>query len=147
MPDIHTIPAPIVTSQFDKTTNTTLANITGLSQNVFASRKYIFEAVLWVDASAVGGSKYAISGTATATAIKYDIVLIDETSNLLTITSRQTALDGASGQAGTTSGLCLIKGYINVNAAGTLTVQFAQNVSNGTSSVLVGSHFNVQLIV
>lgn len=143
---IHTIPVPIVSSQFDKTTNTTLANITGLSQNVMAGLTYIFEAGLWVDADATGGSKYAIAGTATATAIKYDIMLLDEGTDAYTIVSRQTALAGSAGQAGTTAGFCLIKGMITVNAAGTLTVQFAQNASNGTSSVLTLSYFNVEKI-
>ena len=145
MPEIHTLPIPRVTTQFDKTT-AVLANVTGLSQNVYAGRVYTFEAVLFVDASVVGGSQYAIAGTATATNIIYEVLLIDNTTNAFTITSRQTALAGAVGQAGTTAGICIIKGHITVNAAGTLTVQFAQNVANGTSSVLVGSHFNVSLI-
>lgn len=135
-----------VSTQFDATTNTTLANVTGLTVNVSAGKTYQFQAVLYVDAAAVGGSKYAIAGTATATAIIYEILLVDNTSNSNTITSRQTALAGASGQAGTTAGFCRITGLITVNAAGTLTVQFAQNVSNGTSSVLVGSNFVVQQI-
>jgi hypothetical protein len=131
-------------AQFNKTTDTALANITGLSVNVEAGRTYSFEALLFVDADATGGSKYAIAGTATATAIIYEVALIDNATNAFTITSRQTALGGAAGQAGTTAGLCRISGTITVNAAGTLTVQFAQNASNGTSSVLVGSSFIVR---
>lgn len=145
MPQIHTIPAPRVTTQFNKT-NTTLADVSGLSQNVQAGLTYIFEVVLFVDADATGGSKYAIAGTATATSIKYEVMLLDEGTDAYTIVSRQTALAGSVGQAGTTAGLCVIKGYITVNAAGTLTVQFAQNAANGTSSVLVGSHFVVQKV-
>jgi len=148
MPEIHTIPVPTVTTQFDKTNDATLANITGLSQDLIASRVYIFEAVLWVDANVTGGSKFAIAGTATATNIKYDIMLLDEGTDAYTIVSRQTALAGSAGQAGTTAGLCIIKGLITVNAAGTFTVQFAQNAATPatTSSVLVGSFFNVELI-
>lgn len=136
-----------VSTQFDKTTNTTLADVTGLSVTVVAGRKYRFRATLFVDASAVGGQKYAISGTATATAIIYNINTISNTTNLLVITSRQTALAGSSGQAGATSNFTEIAGLISVNAGGTLTVQFAQNASNGTSSVLVGSYFEVWDIV
>jgi hypothetical protein len=132
-----------VATQFDSVT-TTLANITGLSVTVTAGRTYTFDATLFVDASLVGGSKYAIGGTATATSIVYQINLVDNTSNSNTITSRQTALAGASGQAGTTTGYANIHGTITVNAGGTLTVQFAQNVANGTSSVLVGSDFIVK---
>jgi hypothetical protein len=133
-----------VSAQFDVASNATPANVPGLSVNVLAGRSYAFEAMCFLTAGVVGGSKWAIGGTCTATGIIYDIVLTDETSNAITITSRQTALGGASGQAGTTSGICWISGLITVNAAGTLTVQFSQNSSNGTnSSVLVGSNFLV----
>ena len=43
-----------VSTQFDKT-NTTLANITGLSVNVQAGKTYYFEARLFFDADVVGG--------------------------------------------------------------------------------------------
>lgn len=135
-----------VTSQFDKTTNTTLAAITGLSATLVAGKIYRFETILFVDADAVGGSKFSISGTATATSIIYEIILVDNTANTNTITSRQTALAGSAGQAGTTSGFCKISGIIVCNAAGTLIPYFAQNASNGTSSVLVGSTFETQEI-
>jgi hypothetical protein len=131
-----------VSSQFDKT-NTTLANVTGLTASVAAGKTYNFEALLFVDADVVGGSKYAIAGTATATAIKYEVVFISDSANSMVITSRQTALAGSAGQAGTTAGICRISGTITVNAAGTLTVQFAQNAANGTSSVLTMSGFRV----
>lgn len=130
-------------AQFDKT-NTTLADVTGLtSEALTAGRTYGFEALLFVDADVVGGSKYAIAGTATATAIKYEVVFISDSANSMVITSRQTALGGSAGQAGTTAGICRISGAITVNAAGTLTVQFAQNAANGTSSVLTMSNFRV----
>lgn len=131
-----------VSSQFDKT-DVTLANITGLSAPVTAGKTYAFEALLFVDADVIGGSKYAIAGTATATAIKYEVVFISDSANSMVITSRQTALGGSAGQAGTTAGICRMSGTITVNAAGTLTVQFAQNAANGTSSVLTMSKFNV----
>lgn len=134
-----------VSAQFDKT-NTTLANVTGLSVNVVAGKSYKFEAVLFVDADVTGGSKYAIGGTATATAIIYQVNLLDNGANAYTITSRQTALAGSAGQAGTTAGLAKIEGVITVNASGTLTVQFAQNAASGTSSVLIGSTFKVNEI-
>lgn len=146
MSKIHTIPVPQVTTQFDKT-NATLATVTGLSLSVIAGRTYKFEAELFVDADMTGGSKFAIAGTATATTIIYQITLTDNGTLANTITSRQTALAGSAGQAGTTAGICIIKGLIKVNAAGTFLVQFAQNAANGTSSILVGSNFNVEQIV
>lgn len=129
----------VVATQFDKAANTTLGNITGLTVNVVAGKTYAFEAVLFVAADATGGSKFTMSGTATATSIVYEIELLDEDSNIASILDRKTALDSSSAQAGTTNGFCRITGSIVVNGAGTLTVQFAQSVANGTSSVLVGS--------
>jgi len=134
-----------VATQFDKT-NTTLADITGLTQDVTASRTYNFTANLYYDADATGGGKFAIGGTATATSIIYQINTICNASNTFVINSRQTALAGSAGQAGCTAGHTQITGTITVNAAGTLTVQFAQNAANGTSSVLVGSSFYINNI-
>lgn len=136
-----------VQTQFDKVANTTLGDVTNLSATVKASGKYIFEAVLFYDADAVGGQKYAIGGTCTATSIIYSIESINNDTNALVITSRQTALAGSSGQSGSTSGICRISGVIVVNAAGTLKVQFAQNAANGTSSILLGSYFKIDRIL
>jgi hypothetical protein len=134
-----------VSTQFDKT-DTTLANVTNLSHNVEAGKAYAFEALLFVDADATGGSKYAIAGTATATSITYEIELLDDSTNVFTVADRQTALGGSSGQAGTTAGRCIVRGTIVVNLAGTLTVQFAQNAASGTSSVRVNSTFKIRQI-
>lgn len=135
-----------VSTQFDKT-NTTLANVTGLSVTTVSGRTYRFRAVLFLASSAVGGYKLAIAGTNTATAIIYNINVLNNATNAYTITSQQTALAGSAGAAVGTSEYAEISGLITVNAGGTLTVQFAQNVSNGTSSVLVGSTFTVWDVV
>ena len=129
------------TAQFDKTTNTTLANITGLTITIVSGKKYKFRAVLDVSADAVGGSKFAIAGTATATSIYYWIILTDGGTNANTIVSHQTALAGSAGQAGTTTGKCVVEGAIVCNAGGTITAQFAQQASSGTSSILINSTF------
>lgn len=131
-----------VSTQFDKT-NTTLANVTGLSVTLVAGKTYHFRAELF-ETSGAGGHKYAISGTATATAIIYDIETTDLSSQLLDICARATALDTAAGEATGSTHNTLIEGTITVNAGGTLTVQFAQNTAaGGTSSILVGSVFMV----
>lgn len=130
-----------VATQFDATT-ATLANVTGLSLSLAAGKTYAFRAVLFVDADATGGHKYAIAGTATATSVIYQLQSSDNGSpGAFVLTSRQTALGGAAGEASTTAYFTVIEGTIVVNAAGTLTVQFAQNSANGTSSVLVNSSF------
>lgn len=133
------------TAQFDATV-TTLANVTGLSVTLIAGKTYHFRAVLDINANGTGGSKFAMGGTATATDIYYWITLADGTSGLNTINSRQSALAGAAGQAGTLTGKCVIEGVITVNGGGTLTVQFAQNAASGTSSVLKNSILIVEQI-
>lgn len=135
-----------VSVQFDKTTDTALANIPGLSVNLIAAGVYAFRAALFVTGDAVGGQKYAIAGTCTATAIIYEIMTVSNAANTIVISSKQTALGGSAGQAGSTDDFTTIEGLITVNAAGTLTVQFAQNASNGTSSVLVGSFMLVNRV-
>lgn len=134
-----------VTTQFDKT-NTTFANITGLSVNVQRGKTYYVHAGLFVNCDAVGGSKYTLSGTCTASSVKVQVSLVDNNTSTYTITNRQTSLDSSSSQAGTTAGFCEIEGIVTVSNQGTLTVQFAQSASNGTSSVLVGSYLIVKAI-
>lgn len=137
-----------VSTQFDKTNDAALGNVTGLSVNVVAGRTYSFRAVLHTNTgAAAGGTQFAIAGTATATAIIYQAVQESMTGvNIVPGAGRGTALGTAvANSSGTTTAqYTTIDGLITVNAAGTLTVQFAQFTSNGTaSSVLVGSTFFV----
>jgi hypothetical protein len=127
-----------VTTQFDKT-NTTLADVTGLSFSVAAGKTYKIFAQLFVTADATGGLKVALSGTATLTAARYKIRAVNNGTNEDVLNDVKTALNSSSGHAGATAAEVIVEGVITVNAAGTLTVQFAQNAANGTSSVLVGS--------
>ena len=136
----------VVTSQFDKTANTTLANITGLSATLVAAKTYVFEAFMYTTSNVAGGVKFAIAGTATATSIIYECLVDD--SAVLSAQTRATALGTAvGGVTAVTVAYAVITGTIVVNAGGTLTVQFAQNASNGAaSSVLVGSSFMITRI-
>lgn len=133
-------------AQFDKTSNTTLSDITGMSVTVAAAGVYSFEAILFTTSNVAGGVKAAIAGTATATAIAYEALVFNAAA--LAAQTRAAALAAAvGGVTAVTVALIRISGLITVNAAGTLTVQFAQNASNGAaSSVLVGSHFRVNQI-
>ena len=132
-----------VSSNFSKTSDTTLANITGLTFTTASGGKYRFHANLFLSCGASGGAKVAISGTNTATKIQYLISLRTETAFVGEV---NTALGGDYG-TNWAAVLGEIVGYIDVNEGGTLTVQFAQNASNGTPSrVLEGSWFEVDKI-
>ena len=132
-----------VATQFDKTSSTTLGNVTNLTVNVVAGKTYSFRAMLFTTSNVAGGVKAAIGGTATATSIIYQGRTVDGTT--LGADDRATSLGTAVGGITTvTVAFVEIDGTIKVNAAGTPTVQFAQNASNGAaSSVLVGSSFMV----
>lgn len=131
-------------------TTTTLANITGagiygsLTFNVEASKPYQFRAVLFVDADATGGWKVTMAGTATTTAVRWHVLGFGVTAGLINNT-QWSAL--GSGSAATGNGVTTYKieidGYLLVNAAGTLTVQFAQNSASATSYVKQGSFFTI----
>lgn len=132
-----------VSLNFSKTSDTTLANITGLTFTTASGGKYRFKANLFLSCGASGGAKVAISGTNTATKIQYLTSLRTTTAWVGEV---NTALDG---DYGTTAAhvMAIIDGYIDVNEGGTLTVQFAQNASNNTASiVLEGSWFEVDKI-
>lgn len=143
------LPITRVTSPFNKTSSVVLANITGLTQTVSAGQTYAFETILYTTSGA-GGIQFAIAGTATATAIIYEgqIMLAGQSSTNGPFTSRATALGAAIlNDLGDTTAYVRITGTITVNAGGTLTVQFAQALSDvATSSVLVGSTFAVALV-
>jgi len=132
-------------AQFDKTSDTTLANITGLTRNVEAGRTYAFTAVLYTTSNVAGGVKAAIGGTATATSIVYEAEVKDGSTFPALGTTRATSLATTVGDVtAVTAARITITGTIVVNKAGTLTVQFAQNASNGSaSSVLVNSSFQL----
>lgn len=128
-----------VTTQFDVTSSTTLADVPGLTRNLAAGEVATFTANLFTTSDAAGGVKAAIGGTATPASIIYEGWLLNN--NVDGGQARQTALGGAvAGVTAVTAAHVFIVGTIVVTTGGTLTVQFAQNASSGVaSSVLVGS--------
>lgn len=136
-----------IASDVTVTNTTTLADMTGLSVNVAAGGTYVFEAVLLVKSGAsAGGVRAAISGTATATDIRYDGYCKDTGGTGTHGYAQAAALAGVVANATPTSDTTtiLIHGTITVNAAGTLKVQAAQSAANVTGTVFArGSYFIV----
>lgn len=140
-------PTTRVSTQYDNAT-TTLGNITGLATTVKAGLTYEFEAILYTTSNIAGGVKFAIAGTATATAIIYEAIAIDSAALTEPVQTRATALATAViSTTAVTVAYVRITGTITVNAAGTLTVQAAANAAVGTTSVLVGSVWKVNRVV
>jgi hypothetical protein len=155
-------------SQFDKSSDTTLADIgdpsttapkpsifrctlfptnTGVIQ-IYTQAKYSFIAKLWVTADATGGCKLAVNFTGTVSAIIYEVKMLDNATKAFVATSKQTASGGAVSQTGSTNLFIEVEGSIDVGgsgagAEGVLSIQFAQQAASGTSSVLAGSFFHV----
>lgn len=145
-----------VTADFTKSANTTLGNITGVTEPLKAdvaggfsnggfSSVYDFEFEASFDADATGGYKFAVVYSGTTTSIIYTVEVVKEgTPATIDVLSRQTASGGAAGSAGATAARVKIRGSITVGNNGNLTVQFAQNVASGTSTVKAdGSFFHV----
>jgi hypothetical protein len=140
----NNFPGDVRTSaQFNVASSTVLADIPGLVFPVTAGSTYGFTATLYTTSNVAGGVKMAMNGTATATAINYAARTFDPTG--FVGYARVAALGTAAGAVtAVTNAVMDITGTITVNAGGTLTVQFAQNASNGAnSSVLVGSTLRV----
>jgi hypothetical protein len=133
-----------VTSQFDKT-DTTLANVTGLSATITSGTSYAFEVLLALTQDTTGKSKVAFSGTGSVSAILASVTSVDNAAIGVEYFGRITALDSGlslTGGVPAASFICA-KGTLVSNGTGTLTVQYAQASTNGTSSVLVGSYFTI----
>jgi hypothetical protein len=119
----------------DITNNTTLANNAWLVVNVSAGRRYRFRAVL-PTVSGAGGVKFGIGGSATATSIWYQGITYS--GNAIVANDRVSVLGAAvGGVTAVTGALTIIEGFIQVNGAGTLAVQFAQNAASGATSFLI----------
>jgi len=128
-------------AQFDKT-NTTFADITGIPVNVQAGASYFFWGYFPCAFTAVGSGKFQLTGTATATAIICSWQSYNNATGANISFSQATWMPyGFNITAGATDVLAILTGTITVNAGGTLSIQFAQLVANGTSSVLRGGRF------
>ncbi len=130
------------TSGFSSISDTTLNNIPGLTFTTVSGGKYRFQAMLFIINDAAGGTKVAISGTNTATDIKYRAEFLGGSYEM----KGAAGLNAALGETAVHLAV-RISGYIEVNAGGTLTVQAAQNASCATATiVLIGSWFEVDKI-
>jgi len=137
-----------VNADFDVTSSTTMADVTGLTQAILAGVRYGFRAVLHFDANASGGYKFDISAgqptpsALTATNIIYNVQVFLDSGTFTG--SRKTALDTAFGSTTAGPGVAIIWGELLVGVAGTISVAFAQNASFGTKSTIKrGSTFDV----
>lgn len=135
----------ICTSLLSKTNDTALELVPGMSVALQAGKAYGIRIWLCVSSGASGGVKVALVGTNGLTATTYRAgsrIYSGTAINLFTADVTTLGNNVAAQTAIETD--VEIDGYILVNAAGTLEVQFAQNASNGTASTCkLGSYMTL----
>lgn len=136
---------PYCTSTFYKNNNTTPTDVTGMVASVYAGHTYKIYAHLIVSADAAGGHKYSIGGTATKSALTYDLVSLDIANKIVILAERVWNLNDPKGEhaSGATGIITTIDGYITIATSGTLTIKFAQNNASGISNVGAGSYLEI----
>lgn len=138
-------------SSFDKTSDTTLANITNLTATL-SPGTYSFSGYLPATAGASGGVKLALGGTALATKITANAKVYNGASlvggDQYIYNSTAAAPTGQlAGYTGVVTDIW-VEGTITITTAGTVTFRFAQNASNGTaSSILTDARLQFQRIL
>lgn len=128
-----------------KTSNTTLADLTGLTQDVVPGT-YRYRVQLQTTANASGGVKagFKFNGGATLTSIQNSGKTF--TAAAVAVARTTTATDQASLVASTTAAVeTTLEGTLVVATGGSLQVQGAQNASNASATTfLTGSTFALQ---
>lgn len=134
------IKSALSAEQLDRTSNTTLGNVVGLSIALEAGKKYhCWGALFSTIGAAAGGVKMALSSgdTLTVTSMR----LGTQVAAIGGIMA--TALGATIGAASTNAAVLLWNAGLDVNAAGTLVVQAAQQASDpATTSILVNSNMS-----
>lgn len=124
----------VTVASFDATSNTTYANVTSLSLALSAAKTYVCRAVLSLTSGASGGVKVRLkdSGGLTVTGVWQDARGYNGNTVQGAGSSTSFSADLLNTAAVYTD--AVIEWTIIVNAAGTLSLQMAQQTSNGTTS-------------
>lgn len=131
------------------TTNTTLANITGLQTDTLASGTYRFNISLATTTGASGGLKIAFKQNNGLTLTAIEATAKGFTASAVAVQHTTTTTDQTSLLASTSLIIkAEIDGVFTVGiAGGNLTLQMAQNVSDGTAtSVFINSRMEITRI-
>lgn len=115
-------------------TGTTLTNITGLSVAVTAAKTYAFRAYVTGTSTTNSGVKFAFANSGSTTSASYTCIQNNGTTQNAHTTT--TTMGNAVGAATTVFTDAECWGTIVVNAAGNLTMQFAQNASHSDTTTV-----------
>lgn len=119
-----------------------------LTTSLNASSKYAFRFVIQYTGEAAAGIKVALNGTVTVTNLS-SIVLIYDSAPVLSAATPLSVLGSGIGSSGNDgSGVVVIEGSIETNAAGTFLLEWAQNTSDVADTIVKrGSYLQVIPIV
>lgn len=135
-----------ITSADHDSTTTTIAQIDSLSKTVTAGATYQIRGVFSTIVT-TGGQAWDLSGTATVTNLRVQLLCVHSTTGAITLAGSFTALGTELNEtaAGAHDGFCTMNGAITVNAGGTLFPRFAQQgTASGTAKVLRGALWSVK---
>lgn len=107
--------------------------------NVEAGKKYRVRANLMTTGTvAVAGFKMALSGTATVTAMRVQARIFNESSGVSQTGAQWSALDTSLGIliAAASNYYAYFNGILEINTAGTIILQWAQNTANASDTKL-----------
>ncbi len=121
------------------TTGTTLTNIPGLSVAVTAGKTYAFQARVTGTSTANSGVKLAFANSGSTTSANYTCIQNNGTTQ--NAHSSTTTMGNAVGAATTVFTDAQCWGVVVVNAAGNLTMQFAQNASHADTTTVDANGF------
>lgn len=133
----------ILLDDYSATATTTLANVNYLVSNLAQDYKYKFKATLYVRSSS-GGFKVLLTGTAVDNTY-VEISRVHITSTISTSSINSTIGGNTITEASAGDFLVEIDGWIDVMTTGTLRIQFAQNSSDASPSmILTGSSLIIE---
>ncbi len=123
----------IIAADVTATSNTTFADVPGMSWNLRKGARYRIRGTLLTAANAAGGVKVALAGTGLTSPIV--TIAADGTQAAAVTAQRSTALGSVF--AATADVIKIeLDGFIQADARGRLALQFAQNASNAAASTL-----------
>ena len=119
----------------------TIADVTGLSFTVKAGSKYYFKAVIaYTSATTTTGSRWSINGPTSPTLLNYkSTYTIDATSQTTNFATAYQIPAASNASSLTTGNVATIEGIIVPSTDGTVTVQFASEVSGSAIVAKAGS--------
>lgn len=138
------VAAKMCTTEVDVTSSTTFAPVTGCQHKLLSGMRYIIEAHITGTAGASGGAKATLASDGQLTASFFTLTGTNRNNATVNAATSTTTLGNAVAASTAVMTDIILLGAISVSAPGILSLQIAQNASNGTAtSAYVGSYMKL----